>query len=108
MRAPRRAAPRQRRDTAAARNAGNWRPPSARRRDEAPQSVGALRRDLAAQAARPPGLAAELVAPGPEAARRVVQRVFLRETDGAMHLVRDRGADARRLSCADLRRSYRQ
>ena len=51
---------------------------------------------------RPVALAAELGAPRPEPARDEVQRVLVREADGAVGLVRDAGAEAGRLARAHL------
>src|SRR6188508_1167972 len=42
----------------------------------------------------PMRLVAELLAPGPEAPRCLVQRVFVGEAHRAVHLMRDRGAVA--------------
>src|SRR4026207_1635660 len=72
-------------------------------RQHGPQAIGALRRDDLPQPDRPgplprhpwpklagPGaLVAEIVAPGPQAAREAVQCVLLREADGAQDLVGD-------------------
>src|SRR5688572_24397571 len=109
MRALRRAAARPPEKPAGARIEGCRNPPwpLACRRDARPQPVRAAGGDGRAEPARPPGLAAELVAPGPEAARRVMQPVLLRKADRAMHLVRDAGADAGRFAGADFRRGNR-
>src|SRR6266545_6660686 len=67
-----------------------------------PEGVGAARRDLAAEGGGPISLGAELGPPGPEPPRDEVQRVLVREADGAVALVRDTRAEARRLTGADL------
>src|SRR5665213_726903 len=71
-------------------------------RHERPQRVGALRRDHAAQALGPQRLVAEFLAPAPEAARRMVQRVLIGKAHRAMHLVRDRGPRAGRIADPQL------
>src|SRR5262249_7711692 len=79
------------------------------RREHRPQAVGALGGHQIAEFYRPSALIAEIVAPGPQAAREAVQRVFLREADGAEHLVGNGRAFARCLAHADLRRrSFKQ
>src|SRR5215467_10476622 len=79
------------------------------RREHRPQTVGALGGHQIAEFDRPYALIAEIVAPGPQAASEAVQRVFLREADGAEHLVRDGRTFAGRLAHADLRRrSFKQ
>src|SRR6266566_1757934 len=62
--------------------------PGSARGEIAPERVGAARGDGAAQLARPPALAAELRAPGPEPPRREMQRVLVGEADGAVGLLR--------------------
>src|SRR4029453_19557857 len=63
-----------------------------------PQRVGAALGDRAPELRRPLALAAEFGAPRPEPARRELQRVLVREADRAVHLMGDRGADARGLA----------
>src|SRR3954468_6976041 len=50
----------------------------------------------------PMRLVAELLAPGPETPRRLMQRVFVGEAHRAMHLMRDRGAVAGGLADPDF------
>src|SRR6186713_3108374 len=58
-------------------------------RQHGPQAIGALRRDDLPKLDGPGALVAEIVAPGPQAAREAVQCVLLREADGAQDLVGD-------------------
>src|SRR5262245_61141102 len=74
------------------------------RGEHRPQTVGALGGHQIAEFHGPSALIAEIVAPGPQAASEAVQRVLLREADGAKHLMRDGRAFARRLAHSDLRR----
>src|SRR4051794_32124474 len=67
-------------------------PASRSRGDGRPQRVSACGRDHAAEAHGPESLVAEFLAPRPEPARRVVQRVFPGEADRAVHLVGNGGA----------------
>src|SRR5262245_62057769 len=60
-------------------------------RQHRPQAIGAVGRDQPAELDRPGALVAEIVAPGPQAAREAVQDVLLGEADGAQHLVGDAG-----------------
>src|SRR6516165_254610 len=78
--------------------------PSLARRKHRPQTVGTLGGHQVAEFDRPSALIAEIVTPRPQAASEAVQRVLLRESDGAKHLVSDGRAFARRLANADLRR----
>src|SRR5579864_552366 len=59
------------------------------RREERPEPVRALRRHEAAELRCPEALVAELVAPGPEPPREMVQAMLVGEADRAMHLVHD-------------------
>src|SRR6476660_7048766 len=52
-------------------------------RQHGPQAVGALGGDHLPKLDRPGALVAEIVAPCPQAAREAMQRVLLREADGA-------------------------
>src|SRR5262249_54218779 len=65
------------------------------RRQVRPQRVGAALGDRASELDRPVALAAELGAPRPEASRHELQRVLVREADGAVGLMGDRRAHAR-------------
>src|SRR5947209_14128132 len=79
------------------------------RRDHCPELVCAGFRRARAKPGRPLRFVAELVTPGPEAARAVMQAVLLREADRAVDLVSDCSADARRLAATDFcRRNQRR
>src|SRR5207249_8338074 len=54
-----------------------------------PERLGAPRGDLAPQLERPVALPSELGAPGPETSRDEVERVLVREADGAVRLMRN-------------------
>src|SRR5690606_147298 len=58
--------------------------------------------DQLADALAPEAGRAELAAPGPQAPRQQVQRIFLGETDGAVYRMGNAGSAAGRLSGADL------
>src|SRR5262249_61563015 len=68
-----------------------------------PERCSAALGDRTSELGRPVALAAELGAPRPQAARRELQRMLVREADRAVYLMGDRGADARRLAHAHLR-----
>src|SRR5688572_8317920 len=71
-------------------------------RKHGPQPIGALGGDQLAELDRPGALVAEVVAPGPQAAREAMQDVLLGEADGAQHLMGDAGAFGRGLADPDL------
>src|SRR5437660_1292417 len=71
-------------------------------RQHGPQAVRTLGRRQVAELHRPEALVAEIVAPGPQPAREAMQRVLLREADGAQHLMGDRRTLAGRLADTDL------
>src|SRR5262245_58230488 len=54
-----------------------------------PQAIGAVGGDQSPELDRPGALVAEIVAPGPQAAREAVQDMLLREPDGTQYLVGD-------------------
>src|SRR5438132_380457 len=66
------------------------------RRQVGPERLGAPRGDLAPQLERPVALPSELGAPGPETSRDEVERVLVREADGAVRLMRNARPEARR------------
>src|SRR5215472_18693522 len=68
--------------------------------DERPELVGAAFRDHAAETRGPHRFVAELLAPRPQPARRMMQRMLVGKAHRTMHLVRDRGAGAGRLAAA--------
>src|SRR5271157_2607197 len=70
--------------------------------DEGPKLVGAARRDHAAEAGGPDRLVAELLAPRPQPARRMMKRMLVSEAHRAVHLMGDRSAGAGRLAAAHL------
>src|SRR5213082_1986045 len=61
-------------------------------RQERPELLGALLGDQLAEPPGPQRLVAELLAPGPQPARRMMQRMLVGETHRAMHLMRNRCA----------------
>src|SRR5690606_32283499 len=67
-----------------------------------PERIGALGDGFSAEFRCPVGAGPELRTPGPEPARCEMKTMFISETDRAMHLMRDRGRDARRIVHADL------
>src|SRR5438105_7170306 len=67
-----------------------------------PERLGAPRGDLAPQLERPVALPSELGAPGPETSRDEVERVLVREADGAVRLMRNARPEARRFPDANL------
>src|SRR5712664_375490 len=67
-----------------------------------PERLRAPRGDLSPQLERPVALPSELRAPGPEAPRDEVERVLVREADGAVRLVGDARPEACRFPDADL------
>src|SRR6185312_548820 len=72
------------------------------RGQEGPQLVGAGAGDHVADADGPIGFVAEFLAPRPQPARRMVERVLVGEAHRAVHLVGDRGAGAGGLADAEL------
>src|SRR5713226_2294814 len=66
--------------------------------DERPQRVGAALGDHMPELGGPMRLVAELLAPRPEAARRMVQRVLVGKPHRALRLVGDRRASPGRLA----------
>src|SRR5216684_1311880 len=70
--------------------------------DEGPELVGAPFRDHPPEARGPHRLVAELLAPRPQPARRMVQRVLVRKPHRAVHLVGDRSPGAGRFAAAHL------
>src|ERR1700719_212271 len=70
--------------------------------DKGPEPVGAALRDHPPETGGPDRLVAELLAPGPQPARRMMQRVLVRKAHCAVDLVGDRRAGARRLAAAHL------
>src|SRR5271155_1520476 len=70
--------------------------------DEGPEPVDAALRDHPPETRGPDRLVAELLAPSPQAARRVVQRVLVGEAHRAVNLMGDRRAGAGRLAAAHL------
>src|SRR5262245_7061329 len=71
-----------------------------------PQAVGAVGGDQSPELDGPGTLAAEVVAPGPQAARIPVQDMLLREPDGTQYLVSDARTPGGRLADADLGRGH--
>src|ERR1700733_7940344 len=69
---------------------------------ERPQRIGAGGGDHAPQPLGPQRLVAEFLAPTPEAARRMVQRVLVGKAHRAVHLMRDRCAGASRVADPQL------
>src|SRR5262245_40871024 len=67
-------------------------------RQVGPQRIGAALGDHASKLDRPVAFAAELGAPRPEAPRHELQRVLVREADGAVGLMGDRRAHTGRLA----------
>src|ERR1700730_14453959 len=82
--------------------AGRLTPGSLSRRQVGPERFGAPRGNLAPQLERPVALPSELRAPGPETPRDEVERVLVREADGAVRLVGDACPEPRRFHDADL------
>src|SRR2546427_2774394 len=72
------------------------------RRQVGPERLGAPGGDLAPQVERPVALPSELRAPGPEAPRDEVERMLVREADGAVRLMRNARPEACRFPDADL------
>src|SRR5438105_9472375 len=68
------------------------------RRQGGPERVGSPAGDIAAERGRPPALAAELRAPGPEPPRDELEVMLVGEAEGAVDLMRDRRGDSRRLA----------
>src|ERR1700758_3573372 len=71
--------------------------------DEGPEPIGAMPGDHLPETRGPDRLVAELLAPGPQPARRVVQRVLVGETDCAVNLMGDRRAGPGCFAAAHLR-----
>src|SRR5207245_3905841 len=84
------------------RSSRNRRPPRSAaqqsRRDGWPERVGSPAGDLPPERGGPPALTAELGAPGPEPPRDELEVVLVGEAERAVHLMRDRRADPRRLA----------
>src|SRR5580700_239375 len=72
--------------------------------EEGPDAVRSLARRQAAKLQRPDALDAELVAPGPEPPRQLMQAMLVGEADGAMHLMHNVADLAGGLAHAQLRR----
>src|SRR5271165_1227699 len=70
--------------------------------DKGPQLVGALGRDHPPEPGRPHCLVAELLAPAPQPARRMVQGVLIGKAHRAMDLMRNRRPGAGRFAGAHL------
>src|SRR4030081_3433704 len=71
------------------------------RRQVGPERLGAPRGDLAPQLEGPVALPSELGAPGPETPRDEVERMLVREAEGAVGLMRDARPETRRFPDAD-------
>jgi hypothetical protein len=69
-----------------------------------PKPLGAGARRHCPKLFAPVPVVAELASPGPQAARVTLQSVFLREADGAVNLMRNRGAYSNRPVSAQFRR----
>src|ERR1700746_2479675 len=70
--------------------------------DEGPELVGAVCCDHAPEALGPHRLVAEFLAPYPEPARRMMQRMLVGKPQGALPLGGDRAPGAARLAAAHL------